>query len=241
MTDTPGFDAIKDALAQASAAAAAMTSQGGAAASSPSPTNQAVAPVTQGRPTPGKPISMAEMMANKGSTVDLWLKVGYHGITVGKEKDLITKIEGIIDVKAVKPFFGVRYGGTGNTIYNHTFDGVTAAKGTKPWAEVMAEAYRVMANDPNFKGEYTGVEVVIIPEADVLSQDGKKVLAKQGKKLGFSTSVMNFRDWQEFYDKCVERGLTESKVRVELGYESSDYKGKWGKFIFGEPVELVAA
>lgn len=235
------FDAIQAALKTASEAAANMTAS---AASAPS-VSQAVAPASAGqvagRPTPGRAISMAEMMANKGATVDLWLKVGYHGITVGKEKDLITKVEGVIDVKSVKPFFGVRYGGTGNTIYNHTYDGVTAAKGTKPWADVMAEAYRVMVNDPNFKGEYSGVEGVIIPQEDVLSQDGKKVLAKSGKKLGFSTSVMNFRDWQEFYELCVERGLAESKVLMELTFESSDYKGKWGKFIFGEPRELSAA
>lgn len=231
------FDAIQAALKQASDAAANMT------ASAPSAPTQSVVPAAAtggvpGRPAPGRPMTMVEMMANKGATVDLWLKVGYYGITVGKEKDLITKVEGIIDVKTVKPFFGVRYGGTGNTIYNHTYDGITAAKGTKPWAEVMAEAYRVMANDPNFKGEYSGIEGVIIPEEDVLSQDGKKVLAKAGKKLGFSTSVMNFRDWQEFYEQCVERGLVESKVRCELTFEASDYKGKWGKFVWGEPRPL---
>lgn len=222
------LNALNEALAQAKAAAA----------------NTAVAPVEGGGNVvamsapvqPGRAISMREMVAESGMSVDHYMKVDKPGFTIGKDTTTYLKeIEVEFRLDAAKPFYGVRYGNPAK--YLRSYDRMTESRTKRPWADVVAEAGR---QDPRCTGDYRAVDIPFVAVNTITASDGKTTLAEKGDTLGWTSSVTNWKRWQAFIEPFLrmmdagqigEDALVRGKI---LHVQEKNGQHVWGAVDFGD-------
>ncbi|MGB8139554.1 MAG: hypothetical protein WCF52_03585, partial [Pseudolabrys sp.] len=67
-----------------------------------------------------------------------------------------------------------------------------------------------------------------LTEAVELKRDRKTV--EGGTRIGHTTSITGYRPFQKFWNECEKKDLTDTVVKVKLGYEvrKSELSGKLG-------------
>ncbi|MGO4302177.1 hypothetical protein [Cupriavidus sp. RAF12] len=219
------MDAIQEAMAKATQAAAAQVAADPGAAS----TSTDVAVVSQqggavGMPAaPAVPMTMESLMSG-GISVDIWLKVKEFGLVVGDAQGVIPTIKVILDMTegtGFVPKLSIKAGNPAQ--YWSTYDGANSDKGGS-WTDAQNKARSI---DPRAT-PYRSVDVPMVAVEDVLVNG--KVAAAKGKKLGYSTSTTNWREWETFYKDVVQKGLLGKQVEVEVGFKPMQNKAgnNWG-------------
>lgn len=149
---------------------------------------QASAPVA-----PARPVSMMEMLAEGGMSVKAYMKVDKPGFTIGSDTSVYHK-EFPVEFRLgdAKPFYGIRYGNPAK--YLRSIDRVTETRSRRPWTAALEEAQRL---DPKCKGDYRAVEIPFTVLADI-QDDKKKVLVEAGEAIGWTSSITNWKPFEEF-------------------------------------------
>ena len=211
---------IEDAIAAAKKAAATPPS----AAADSAPAYDPPAVVAQNAPPAAvAPVTMDQLMK---STIqaDYWLKVNEYGLTLGKSDDLVQEVIIDMDMADVRPGFGYR-AGSNPPKYWKTYDKVYGISG-EPWSECLRQA-RII--DPNVR-EYPLVDLVGTLVEDV---KGKTILAQAGETVAHTTSVTNWKNFNNFYRGLQKLSLEDQIVRVKLGKEKRSGNGNtWGVLSF---------
>lgn len=179
---------------------------------------------------PVKP-TMNTAMQSAGIRPDIWLKASEHGLTLGADKKtLYTEILVEMDLTEDKGFYvktSIRFGNPAQ--YFSTYDGETCDKGGS-WASALT---RVQSIDPKAKPFYTAdFKATIVESPKTLA--GKPSDIPAGKVLGHTLSLTNFREFQEFYEKCVADGYGNQRVLVKLGSKMGENTAgnTWGLVTF---------
>ena len=170
------------------------------------------------------PVTMDQLMK---STIqaDYWLKVNEYGLTLGKSDDLIQAILVDIDMVDIRPGFGYR-AGANPPKYWKTYDKAYGING-EPWTECLRQA-RII--DPSVR-EYPLVDLIATLVEDV--KMGKDVIARAGETIAHTTSVTNWKNFNNFYRSLEKLGLEREVVRVMLGREKRSGNGNtWGVLSF---------
>lgn len=195
------MDSINQQIAQARAAAGAITTTAPQQSSVPS------------LPTGGRPVSMREMMA-EGVSVKTFLKPDAAGILVGK--DTVTTFEEIpveFRLNEPKPFYGLRYGQT-PVVYKKSYDRLVESRSKRPWADVVAEAQRM---DSRCTGDYRAVDVPFTVLVDLMPKKGDEPLAKAGDKIGWTSSVTNWAEFEALmrpYFTLIDQGIIDENALI---------------------------
>jgi hypothetical protein len=221
--NSPAPNAINAAIEAAQAAAAQQANA--PAGTQVATTGAAATPAAYVKP--GKAMTM-EDLAGPSINVDTWLKVKYFGLLVGDDITFFDKMTVAIDMtdgSGFVPKMAIKFGSP-NTTYKNSYDGVSCVGGGS-WQEALELARRV---DPKAK-PYRSVDIPMVLLEDLTKKDGSKFNA--GTILGHSTSTTNWRHWESFYKACVEQGLLNKKVKVELGCEPiKKGQNEWGVVTF---------
>ena len=196
---------------------AAIAAAKSAAAESPPETTTEVAPaydppaVQTAAPVPAAvaPVTMDQLMK---STIqaDYWLKVNEFGLTLGKSDELLEQVIVDMDMTDVRPGFGYR-AGANPPKYWKTYDKAYGING-EPWSECLRQARMI---DPNVR-EYPLVDFIGTLVEDVKV---KTVLAQAGETIAHTTSVTNWKNFNNFYRGLQKLGQEDEIVRVVLGKE----------------------
>ena len=213
---------IEDAIAAAKKAAAATTEAPAADAAPAYDPPAVVAP--NAPPVAVAPVTMDQLMK---STIqaDYWLKVNEYGLTLGKSDDLVQEVIVDMDMVDVRPGFGYR-AGSNPPKYWKTYDKLYGISG-EPWSECLRQA-RII--DPNVR-EYPLVDFVGTLVEDV--KGGKTVLAQAGETVAHTTSVTNWKNFNNFYRGLQKLSMEDQIVRVKLGKEKRSGNGNtWGVLSF---------
>lgn len=213
---------LNDMLEQAKAAAAAVVPA--------STQTTAVAAAA-----PARPVSMMEMLAEGGMSVKAYLKVDKPGFTVGSDTSVYHKeFEVEFRIGDAKPYYGIRFGNPAK--YLRSYDRVTESRTRRPWADALAEAQRL---DPKCKGDYRSVELPFKVLNDIQDAD-KKVLVEAGEAIGWTSSITNWKPFEEFikpyYVRIAAGELTEDTVlRGKITHkQQKDSNNVWGLLTFGD-------
>lgn len=240
MTDQ--LDAINAALAAARNAAAVQVPATVAANNNVAVATPAVAA--------GRPVSMREMLQESGMAIDKYLKLDKAGFAIGEDlKNFIDEIEVEFRFSDAKVFYSCRYGNPAK--YSKSFDRIVDAKTKKPWSQVLSEA---QAADPKCTGDYRALDLPFTVLTDVKNAKGDTVLFEAGKKLGWTSSVTNWKYWQEFatpFYALMDAGVISEDVtlRGKIVHKQETRNGNtWGLLTFVdfvvssvEPAEQEAA
>lgn len=190
------------------------------------------APVTQRSTQVAAPIvrpSMSTMGNTDGiaAAVQTWLKVQAEGLKIGNEKGLIDEIKVRIKMVEDDGFFvkqSIKWGQPVN--YVSTYDGITSEKGGS-WHDEVA---RINAIEPGAK---------VFPSADIIMELAAPVKLKEktiaaGVKIGHTTSLSNWRNWNEFYREVADAGLLGQEVEVKVSAEEVNGNNgyTWGVLAF---------
>lgn len=221
---TSALQALNETLAAAKAAAGALP----AAAPSVSASVPAL-------PTGGRPVSMREMIAEGGMTVKAYVRPQAAGFLIGKDTTTyVGEIAVEFKLSDAKPFYGLRYGDP--AVYKRSIDRLVETKSKRSWAEVIAEATRI---DPKCKGDYRGVDIPFTVLETVTPKKGGDALISEGEKLGWTSSVTNFNEFQGFiepYFKLMDLGQIgeDAVVRGKIVNEQRTKAGvqPWGALTF---------
>jgi hypothetical protein len=187
--------------------------------------------------TPGRPVSMREMLAESTMSVKAYLKVSAHGFLIGKDAaTLFDEIEVEFRLNAAKPFYGVRYGNP--PVYKRSYDRIVESKSKRSWADVCAEAQRL---DARCTGDYRGVDIPFQSVHQLKSKKGNEVLVEAGDAIGWTSSVTNFTEFQQFiepYFKLMDNGqlAEDALVRGKISHIQRTKEGvqPWGALLFGD-------
>jgi hypothetical protein len=231
------MDAIQQAVEAAKQAAAA-------AAATQTPAQNAVVPAAPGNMAmsapvkPGPKLTMDTVMTGQ-LNVDAWLKVKEFGLLVGDKSDLFKSCVCSIDMTDGKGFVvkkGIKAGNPAQ--YWYTTDGVTCVQGGS-WEAAIMKAKSIDQK----AYEYRCVDLPFVLLEDIVL-DGK-VLMAAGAKLGYTTSTTNWKNWEVFYEDCLEKGFMDELVQVKVGFEPrNNGKNKWGVMTFelqGSMAEMTAS
>lgn len=208
MTDTSVLDAAMD---QASAAADANpggaladVSQGGAVAQT---TGGALA-----RP------SLDDMADNAGIRVDAYINFKYEGMKIGKGK-FFDKFTAVLDLKEATPITQVRANRGGQTTFVKSYDGMTTSTGENFQQKIA----QLSAVNDKVDGPYSTVELPFLLESKV---DGADV----GQRVGITPPMTGTDEWNALYKELREKGLNQSKVRVEVYHIPRENRNgnEWG-------------
>ncbi len=215
MSQAATIDPVQAAIAAAQAAAQQMIAQQAAAVPAVANTN-----VPAPAPTPGRPLTMDDMVG--GMAVDQWLGVKEHGFLLGKDKVLYDQpITVELDMTTAQPNFSIKFGNP--AVYLRTYDRVTETRGGS-WADAVKRAQAV---DPKAY-EYRSVDLPFLVTQPI--KKGNTVLIEAGQTLGYSTPTTGWSAWQAFYADCARAGLTQARVLVELNFQKRTNKNgnMWG-------------
>ena len=220
------MSSIEDAIAAAKQAATVTQLPASTIADAAPPLHAAPPGATAVATAPGAvaPVTMDQLMK---STIqaDYWLKVNEFGITLGKSDDLVQRVLVDIDMVDVRPGFGYR-AGANPPKYWKTYDKVYANNG-EPWSECLRQA-RII--DPGVR-EYPLVDFVGTLVEDVKGSSGR--LAQAGETVAHTTSVTNWKNFNNFYRTLQKLSLHDQIVRVILSKEKRTGNGNtWGVIKF---------
>lgn len=235
------------AAARSAAAAGATTSAEAAPPAVGSYQAPATAPVAAGRP-----VTLGELFAQGGMSVDKYLKIDKTGILLGTDlKNPQEELEVEFKISDITPFWGLRFG-ENPVKYLRSIDRMVESRSKKPWSQCVAEAQQV---DSRCRGDYPSADVpfTLISE-DIIAEKGERgaVLVKQGQTVGLTLSVTNFKEFKAFmkpYDDLVANGTlpADQILRGKLVHKTAEGGGQtYGKvdfvdFILVEESALDAA
>lgn len=190
---------IQDQIAQAEAAAAN------------APENAVATTETTGQslttPAASAPVdmSMGAILTAGGLQPDIWLDVKDTGLKLDKnEKMPLQEFKADLDFSKVKMFVGLRVKtGPKSFEYIKSYDGKTEAKSGKPWPVAVQES-NARAVEP--AEQYRGADILM-----VLAEDTKQgnVTIPAGKKIGYTTAVTGFGNFQTFLADMITAGDVE--------------------------------
>lgn len=180
---------------------------------------------------PGRKLSLEELNAGRTKlSVDTFLKVNSAGIKAGFMRDdpraavlgakYATNAQILIDFNTdMRMCFALRYEPTpgGEAVYLRTSDRIKADDG-KDWSTEIAKAMNL---DKKCKGDYPSFDVAGTLTKPMVGMDGTEIL-KAGEKVGFSTSITNFENFNRFLSSLIKDGTVE----VEERNGDTDYIGE---------------
>lgn len=182
------------------------------------------------------PLTMESLMMGS-MTVDGWFKVKEYGLIVGDNPELFPSAKVIIDMTDGAGFISKMAIKGGNPAqYAYTTDMATA-QGGGTWE---AAQQRIRALDPK-ASPYRAVDLPMTVLEDILvapngAPEGtpKKLLAKAGQRLGYTTSTTNWANWETFYREVAAAGLLGKRVEVVIGSQRRTNKNNnaWGVMTF---------
>ena len=182
------------------------------AVQAPTPVPAAIAPVTM------------DQVMKSTIQADYWLKVNEFGLTLGKSDELLDEVIVDMDMADVRPGFGYR-AGANPPKYWKTYDKAYGING-EPWSECLRQARMI---DPNVR-EYPLVDFIGTLVGDVKV---KTVLAQAGETIAHTTSVTNWKNFNNFYRGLQKLNKEDEIVRVLLGKEKRSGNGNtWGVLTF---------
>ena len=185
-------------------------------------------------------MTASDFMNSARTSVDKYLKVSEHGMTIGTElKALVESFEATIKLSDLKFCQQVRFGN--NPVqYFKTYDGVKSTDG-RSWNDVLAQAKSVVQNrtsDP-----YPTAEMVLTLVDQVKDVKGQPVKdATAGVTLGYTPPYTGAPALAELMKAVEEAGgdTNTSTVRVKVSSEGQNRNGNsWGIVKFAL-IELVA-
>lgn len=183
----------------------------------------------------GHKLAVTSMKGGSGNAlnVDNFLGVKPHGIIINFPNDdprkatlgqialqpLILLVDYATDVT---PKYSVR-AGVGNAIkFFHSFDRITLDDGVTPWDQVVAKCRQ---GDPKCKGDYPSIDIAGVLLNPAVLITGQEVLPA-GKRVGFSTSVMNWQEYQMLHAQLVAADMVAE-------YDDNTMEGKVVLKMFG--------
>lgn len=111
--------------------------------------------------------------------------------------------------------------------YFNTYDGRTENYSGRSWMDCVAYAHNMSGASP-----YKSADLIFIADEDIMSEDGKRALAKKGSTIGHSLGMMNFKnEWAPFYRENKDE---QGEMLVEIGTKSAQNKNNqvWTDFTF---------
>lgn len=254
-------DPIKDSLEAARAAAASnpastapyVPGNPGQVPSGGAPTVYQPKPgdIVQHQPK-GHKLSVSTMTMTGGNSqnVDNFIKGSEkHGLVVNFAKDdprraqlgnlALQPIVLLVDYSTdVLPKYSLRVNVANSVKFYHSFDRVYMSDGVTPWDQMVNQA---KSRDTNCKGDYPSVDFSGTLIEPLRTQSGIEVLPA-GKRVGFSTSVMNWKEYEQMHAALVAADLVEEyddnsmegKVVVRVGHYVKTNRGgiDYGAFTF---------
>lgn len=218
-------DPVQAAIAAAQAAAAAVATQAQTTQPAIVPQQQTGVGMVAG---PARRISMSDVVG-QGLSVDEWLNVGFHGLTIGKPPQLLTSDPiVVIDLDTVIANLTIKYG-QNPVQYRKTYDRVNDSRGGS-WADTVAMAQRI----DNKAREYRSADLPMVLLEDATYKGGS---FKAGTKLGYSISTTGFSEWENALMLAQKAGFAALKMdgnftgllKVKLGHKAmSRNNNQWG-------------
>lgn len=216
---------VEETIAAARAKAAEHATE--AAANLPTTTTAsggtAVAPMQQ-----GPAFSMEQMLVGSIS-VDAWIQVSKFGLTIDKDKgSLVDTALVAIDMASVALSYTVKFG-KDPAVYRKSYDGLNCAQGGT-WKDALAVAQSVEATARPYRS--ADIPMTLLA-AWPSKTKGKEDEYKVGMSVGYTTPTTGWKHWEALWKECNAKGLANSVVEVELGFEAKA-KGtnEWGLVTF---------
>lgn len=222
-------NAIEAARAAAAAAAAAASSVAEAIAEPAAVIHesQVVATYTPSAMPPAARATMDDL-SDGVIAADGWLKVKDTGLLAGETKRPVETIKvkiNLVEGLGYTPCTSVKFGNPVQYIktYHKTTDPSATTVQGKSW---RAEVQRAFAVDPECKGEYPSVDLVM-----TLLEDSGSM--KKGEVIAHGTATTSFKHFVSFLKEAKAAGLDGKEVEAVLGCKSRQ-KGSnsWGELTF---------
>lgn len=214
------------------------------------PAGSAGTAITQHQPK-GHKLAISTMQSGGGNSlsVDNFLGVEKHGIVVRFANDDPRKatlgqqpLQPLILLfdysQDIAPKYSIRVNTPGGIKFFHSYDRHMDADGVTLWADRVNHCKK---GDPTCKGDYPSVDIAGVLLQPGLTLQGYEVIGA-GKRIGFSTSIMNFKEYQALHQQLVAANLIEEfddntmegKVVIRLGHSVKTNRGgiNYGSFTF---------
>ena len=175
------------------------------------------------------PLGLDDMLSG-AITVDAWIKVTEHGLTIGTDRTLFDSIPVTLDMKAVAYCYSVRFGNPAQ--YEKTYDRNVSTKG-QAWSQVLTKAQQVDEK----ASEFRSADLPFTLREDLKNKKGDVVIAA-GSSLGHSLSVTGWKAFQDFVTALQKANIDprSAEVDLDLGFEvRTNSKGTWGVLNFENP------
>lgn len=188
--------------------------------------NAVPAIVPQTLPT-GRRQTASDFLTTARTQVDAYLKVSFHGLTIGKNTELVESLKAVIDLSKLKYCTQVRFGTPPQ--YFKTFDNIRAADGTgRPWTDILAMAKSI---DPTKSSDpFPTAEIFMTVLEDVVSTKGT-VVATVGQTLSYTPSYTGGDPLAAFLTEVTDNdgNIDKSIVNATVGFEPKTKGSKnWG-------------
>ena len=185
------------------------------------------------------PPSAADMMTGSFS-VDAYLKVSEHGMTVDGSGLITDPFRVVVDLSETFYYYAVKYGNP--AIYKKSLDQVRATDGT-PWQDVKATALRVDSSQ-KFKGDYRSGDIPMVLLSALKDVKGTAIeKAVPGTRVGKSLSTTEWREWEQMLRSIQKKGinLDTAWIEVEVGFKkrTNAASNTWGVLTFTFVKEVV--
>ena len=175
-----------------------------------------------------RPAPMTLQDFSQGSmSVDEFIKVKEHGLLIGTNHELISRLRVAIDMTEIQVCDAIKFGNP--PTYYKTYDGITCTAGGS-WDQAKAKAVSI---DPNAR-PYKSADIPCTLLEDAKDISGKKTVAEAGIRLGHSLSTTNKANFQEFLKEVGAQNLLSGVVEVALTAEAKSNKAgnRWGVLAF---------
>lgn len=179
-----------------------------------------------GTPQRGAPLALDDMLSGS-LTVDAWIKVTEHGMTIGTDRTLFETLPVTLDMSAIAYCYSVRYGNPAQ--YQKTYDRMVDVRGGS-WAQTLQKAQQV---DPK-ASEFRSADLPFVLREDLVNKKGE-VIITAGSTLGHSLSITGWKSFGEFANALKKAGVDTSNavVDLDLGFDvRTNAKGTWGVLRF---------
>lgn len=129
----------------------------------------------------------------------------------------------------VTPKYSIRVASGNSVKFFHSYDRVVMDDGVTPWDQVVAQCKQ---RDPKCRGDYPSIDIAgVLLEPAVLITG--KVVVPAGKRVGFSTSIMNWAEYQVLHQQLTEcdavveydDNTMEGVVMIRVGHVGKTNKG----------------
>lgn len=175
------------------------------------------------------PLGLDDMLSG-AITVDAWIKVTEHGLTIGTDRTLFDSIPVTIDMAAIAYCYSVRFGNPAQ--YDKTYDRLTSVKG-QSWNDTLRKAQQIDEK----ASEFRSADLPFVLRQDLNNKKGDLIIAKDST-LGHSLSITGWKAFQEFVTLIQKQNIDPrtAVVDLDLGFDvRTNTKGTWGVLKFDNP------